>query len=397
VPGNGHHNRQNVSHTPQSRYQRRDMPPSPLNILQVVPSLESGGVERGTVEMTQAVTRAGGRAFVASAGGRMVAQIERAGGRHVVMPLMTKDPLNIWLNARPLARLVQAQDVRLVHARSRAPGWSAWLAARRTDVPFVTTWHGVYSENLPGKRFYNSVMARGERVIAISRFVAERLLAMGVPEERVRLIPRGVDPALFDPGIVTGDRVHRLAEAWRLPEGAPVVMLPGRLTRWKGGELVLAALAALPRRDTVCVFVGDGSFGSALTARAAALGLTGRIRLAGQCDDMPAALMIADVVVCPSLKAEPFGRTVIEAQAMGKPVIAADHGGAAETVMDGENGWRVPPGDAGALSEVMQFALGLSAETRAALGAAARASVMANYTTAAMQQATLAVYRELLG
>jgi glycosyltransferase involved in cell wall biosynthesis len=373
------------------------MPPAPLHILQVLPSLEAGGVERGTVEIAQAVVRAGGRAVVASAGGRMTPQIERAGGQHVVMPLMTKDPLSIWLNSWPLARLIAAQDIKLVHARSRAPAWSAYAAARRARVPFVTTWHGVYSENLPGKRLYNSVMARGERVIAISRFVAERLLALGVPEQRVRLIPRGVDPAVFDPAIVNGDRVHRLAEAWRLPEGAPVVMLPGRLTRWKGGELLLGALAAMPRRDAVAVFVGDGGFGPALAASAAALGLSGRVRLAGQCDDMPAALMLADVVVCPSLKAEPFGRTVIEAQAMGKPVIAADHGGAAETIIDGETGWRVKPGDAAVLAEAIGHAMALAPQPRGALGAAARASVMTHYTTAAMQQATLAVYREVLG
>jgi glycosyltransferase involved in cell wall biosynthesis len=369
----------------------------PLNILQVLPSLETGGVERGTVEMTQAVVRAGGRAVVASAGGRMVAQVERAGGQHVALPLMTKDPLSIWINAWPLARLIRERGISLVHARSRAPAWSALVAARRTGVPFITTWHGVYSENVPGKRLYNSVMARGERVIAISGFVADRLLAMGVPEGRIRLVPRGVDPVLFDPTTVNGDRVHRLAQQWRLPVGVPIVMLPGRLTRWKGGALLLQAMAALPAKDAVCVFVGNGSFGRSLETLAAELGLTGRVRLAGHCDDMPAALMLADVVVCPSLEPEPFGRTVIEAQAMGRPVIAADHGGAAETVVDGETGWRIPPGDGAALAEVIAYAIGLASEVRQALGEAARASVMQNYTTAAMQAATLAVYREVLG
>lgn len=347
--------------------------------------------------MAQAVAAAGGRALVASAGGRMVPHVERAGGRHFALKLMTKDPVSIWLNSFALARLIRAEGVRLVHARSRAPAWSAFLAARRTGVPFVTTWHGVYEENLPGKRLYNGVMARGERVIAISHFVAARLAALGVPEQRIRIIPRGVDTALFDPAAVTGERVHRLAEAWRLPHGAPVVMLPGRLTRWKGGETLLAALAAMPRRDAVAVFVGEGSFGRALEARAEALGLACRVRLAGQCDDMPAALALADVVVCPSEKPEPFGRTVIEAQAMGKPVIAADHGGAAETIADGDTGWRVAPGDPQALAEVIGFALGLPAASRDTLGGMARASVLANYTTAAMQQATLAVYREVLG
>ncbi len=185
--------------------------------------------------------------------------------------------------------------------------------------------------------------------------------------------------------------------AWRLPAGVPVIMLPGRLTRWKGGEALLRAVAAQPRRDVFCVFVGAGSLAPVLEKQADALGLGGRVRLAGQCDDMPAALMLADVVACPSLKPEPFGRTVIEAQAMGKPVVAANHGGAAETVIDGETGWRVAPGDVGALAELLAHALGMSEGERAALGEAARASVLAQYTLTAMQQATLDVYRELLG
>jgi glycosyltransferase involved in cell wall biosynthesis len=374
------------------------MPPNPFTILQVLPALESGGVERGTVEITQAIGAAGGRALVASAGGRMVGQVERAGGRHERLPLMTKDPLNIWLNSFRLGALIRRQGVRLVHARSRAPAWSAWLATRRTEVKFVTTWHGVYSEDFPGKRLYNSVMARGELVIAISRFVANRLPSLGVPAGRIRLIPRGVDAALFAPDTVTGDRMHRLAEAWRLPPGAPVVMLPARLTRWKGGEALLEAVARLKLPDLFCVFVGGGGadFGRALAARAEALGLDERVRIAGHCDDMPAALMLADVVACPSLHPEPFGRALIEAQAAGRLVIAADHGGAAETVVEG-TGWLVPPGDVAALAAAISHALSLPAEMRAAIGAAARAHVLENYTVQAMQQATLAVYREVLG
>jgi glycosyltransferase involved in cell wall biosynthesis len=366
-------------------------------ILQVLPALESGGVERGTVDIAQAIVAAGGTALVASAGGRMVPQLERVGGRHVSLALMTKDPVNIWLNSFALGRVIRRDGVGLVHARSRAPAWSAYWAARRARVPFVTTWHGVYDESVPGKRLYNSVMARGERVIAISRFVADRLRALGVPEARIRVIPRGVDTALFDPAAVNGDRVHRLAQAWRLPPGAAVVMLPARLTRWKGAELLLQAMARVPRRDVFVVFVGGGDgMAPRLTALAERLGLADRTRLAGHCDDMQAALMLADVVVCPSLKPEPFGRTAIEAQAMGRLVIAADHGGAAETVVHG-TGFRVPPGDAAALADKVAAALSLAGEERSAIGAAARAHVMANYTVRAMQQATLAVYREVVG
>ena len=370
-------------------------------VLQVLPSLETGGVERGTVEMVQAIVAEGGTAIVASAGGRMVTDVERAGGRHIGLKLMTKDPLNIWLNAGALARLIRREGVTLVHARSRAPAWSAWRAARRTGVPFVTTWHGVYSEDFPGKRAYNGVMARGDRVIAISHYVAATLRArQRIDTARLRIVPRGVDASVFDPARAVGDRVHRLAQTWRLPPGAPVVMLPARLTRWKGAELLLDAMAALGRPDAFCVFVGGDQgrqrFSEGLFARAERLGLSGRVRFAGHCDDMPAALMLADVVVSASLKPEPFGRAVIEAQAMGRPVIVSDHGGAAETVENGVTGWRVPAGDAAALAGALRHALALDETERADLAERERDSVLTNYTTTAMQQATISIYRELL-
>ncbi len=376
------------------------LPPGTV-VLQVLPRLDAGGVERGTVEMAQAITAAGGTALVASEGGRLVAAVERAGGRHVTLPLASKNPATIWRNAGRLAALILAERAGIVHARSRAPAWSAWLAARRTGARFVTTYHGVYSENLPGKRRYNAVMAYGERVIAISQHVAVVLMGRhGIDPARIRTIPRGVDPALFDPDAVTAPRIARLARQWRLPDGAPTVMLPARLTRWKGAAVLIEAMALMRRPDACCVLVGAtqgrSRFAAALERRAAALGVADRLRFAGQCDDMPAAMMLADVVVSASILPEPFGRTVIEAQAMGRPVVATDHGGAAETVEHLVTGWRVPPGDAAALAEALDHALQLAPEHRQALGARARAAVCAHYTTAAMQAATLDVYRELL-
>ncbi len=368
-------------------------------VLQVLPRLDAGGVERGTVEMAQAVAAAGGRALVASAGGRLVPAIERAGGRHVTLPLASKNPFRIWRNAARLAALIRAEGVAIVHARSRAPAWSAWLAARRTGARFVTTYHGIYTETLPGKRRYNAVMARGERVIAISQHVAVVLMGRHrINPARIRTIPRGVDPALFDPDAVSGARVARLAQAWRLPDGAPTVMLPARLTRWKGAAVLIEAVSRMERRDVCCVLVGAGrpKYVKELEARAAALGVADRLRFAGQCDDMPAAMMLADVVVSASVEPEGFGRTVIEAQAMGRPVVATDHGGAAETVEHLVTGWRVPPGDPAALAAALDHALQLAPEHRQALGERARAAVCERYTTAAMQAATLDVYREVL-
>jgi glycosyltransferase involved in cell wall biosynthesis len=370
-------------------------------ILQVLPSLDTGGVERGTLEMVQAIVGAGGSALVASAGGRMVNQVERAGGRHVQMALMTKDPLNIYFNAGRLARLMRRESIDLVHARSRAPAWSAWIAARRQRVAFVTTWHGIYGEEFWGKHRYNSVMARGERVITASRYIAERVKdGYGVDADRLRLIPRGVDTDVFDPQSIGGDRVHRLAEAWRVPTGAPVVMLPARVTRWKGAEALLQAARVLGRPDVFWVLVGSDQgredYAQGLTKLAKKLGVLGQLRLAGHCEDMPAALLLADVVVNASAKPEPFGRNVIEAQAMARPVVAFHHGGAAETVAEGLTGFLVPPGDVPALAAAIGRALDLPDEERAWLGWRAREAVLAGYTTAAMQEATLEVYREVL-
>ena len=371
-------------------------------VLQVLPALETGGVERGTVEMTQAIVRAGGTALVASQGGRLVAGVERAGGRHFSLRLNGKNPWAMWRNAAALAQLIRRYRVEIVHARSRAPAWSALLACRRTGAHFLTTYHALYGEDFPLKRRYNAVMARGERVIAISRYVAEQLLARHrVDPARVRVIPRGVDPAVFDPDAVEPKRIARIMDAWRLPEGARTVVLAGRLTPWKGQSVLIDALARLGQPELCAVLIGSDRghprYAVSLVRQAERLGVVGQLRLVGECDDMPAALLLADVVVSASTRPEGFGRTVIEAQAMRRPVIATDHGGAVETVADGVTGWRVPPGDVSALAAAIAHAFELSDAERAQVGARARASVQQSYTTSAMQKATLDVYAELLG
>ena len=373
------------------------LPWSPV-ILQVLPSLVTGGVERSTVEIVQAVAEAEGTALVASAGGPLVSQIERAGGVHFRLPLTAKSPLGIWRNARALETLVRERKVSLIHARSRAPAWSAWLACRRTGVPLVTTYHGTYGENLPFKRRYNSVMARGCIVIVASRFIADLVTTRhGVDPARIRVIPRGVDPAVFDPAAVSGSRIAKLAAQWRLSDGARTVVLPGRLTAWKGHAVLLDAIARLGRPEVMCVLVGSHQgrhrYAEGLRRQAMQLGIGERVRLVGPCDDMPAALALADVVVHASTQAEAFGRVVIEAQAMARPVIAADLGGPVETVRHGETGWRVAPNDPLALAQAIGVALDMDPAERAALGQRARASVP---TVRAMQDATLEVYRTVL-
>lgn len=378
-------------------------------ILQVLPELNAGGVERGAIEIAEAVVSAGGRAIVASAGGRMVERLAAVGGEHVAMPLRSKNPATIWANARRLTAFARAEDVSIVHARSRAPAWSALMAARRAGARFVTTYHGVYNEDLPFKRAYNAVMAKGDRVIAISQFVALVIAERhGVGSERVSVIPRGADLRAFTLDEATLGRAAALRREWSLDgETRPIIMLPGRLTRWKGQSVFIDAMAALAAEgvEAVGLLVGGekggatlsgGPFETELRGRIAAAGLDERVRLLGDCGDMPAAYAVADVVVSASTDPEAFGRVAVEAQAMARPVVASAHGGAIETVERGVTGWLTTPGDAADLARALRDAARLSPERRAAMGAVGRARVEERFSVAAMQAATLRVYLGLL-
>lgn len=371
-------------------------------VLQVLPSLVTGGVERGTIEITQAVAGALGVALVASAGGPLAHSVQRVGGRHFTLPLQSRNPLTIWRNAARLEALIRAENVSIVHARSRAPAWSAWLACRRSGAHFVTTYHGVYGENLPFKRRYNAVMAKGELVIAASQYVADEIQRRHkVDPARIRVIPRGVDPQVFAPDAVSVDRIARVAQSMRVPDGMHTVVIPGRLTRWKGQAVLLQAIARLPWTEVCCVLIGSDQgrtkYTRELEQLSNSLGIADRVRIIGHVDDMPAALMLSDVVVHASTEAEAFGRVVIEAQAMGRPVIASNLGGPCETVEDGLTGWLTDPGDVDGLVRALVEALSMNAEARSALGERARASVLSSYTLRAMRDATLDVYREILG
>ncbi len=371
----------------------------PPAVLQVLPRLVTGGVERGTVEVAAALVAGGWKAVVASEGGPMVRELERAGALHVELPLASKNPVTMRRNVERLAQLIRRERIDIIHARSRAPAWSALAAARRTHCHFVTTFHNAYGDETWLKRRYNAVMAQGERVIAISRFVAEHVMRVyGVPEERLRIIERGVDFGRFDPERVSAERVIRVAREWQLPDGLQVVMLPGRLTRWKGQLVLVDAMARLERRDLRCVLVGtgDGRYRQQLLETIARKGLGGLFQVIEDCRDIPAAYMLADVVVSASTRPEGFGRIIAEAQAMGRPVVATDHGGAREIVLDGETGWLVPPGDPDALAQAIAGALALSPAERLALAQRAIAHMRAHFTTRAMTDRTLAVYEEIL-
>lgn len=372
-----------------------------MNILQVIPQLDAGGAERTTLEVAEAVIAAGGHALVASAGGRLEGELEAMGAELVRLPAGSKNPLTIWRNAARLADLVAYEDIDLIHARSRAPAWSAYWAAKRTGTAFVTTYHGTYNARSGLKRWYNSIMARGDVVIANSRFIEEHVLREHAAlAPKVEVIARGVDLVHFDPARLEPARALALREAWQIPRGAALLLLPARLTRWKGQLLAIEALAKIAPRDPapVLVLAGDaqGRDEYVNEVREAATRHGVEIRLAGHVEDMPAAFAASDLVLNPSTDPEAFGRTAAEAQAMGVPVIVADHGGAREVVDDGVTGWRAAPGNAEALARAIEFGLDLDPQARAQMAKAARTRVESRFSKRALQENTLRVYRDVL-
>jgi len=379
--------------------------PPDFTLLQVVPELETGGAEQSTIDVAQAVVRAGGTALVATRGGRMTARLEADGGRLAQMPVQTKNPLVMLGNAARLVALIRQEKVSIVHARSRAPAFAALWAAHATKTPFIATYHGVYKARSGLKRWYNAVMTRGDLVIANSDYTRAHVLAEHhVPAARLVTIPRGVDLTRFDPAFVTPNRVDALREAWGVAnDGRTRILLAGRLTRIKGHLMIVEAakrLAGQGRRDFQILFAGDdqGRTGYAAEVQAAidAAGLQDVVKIVGHCDDMPAAYLLADLAILPTNVPESFGRAAVEPQVMGRPVIASNHGGVTETILDGTTGWLAPVEDAEAWAAAMARAIDLGSGRRLEMGEVGRKRARQLYSVDAMCAATLQAYEQVL-
>jgi len=379
-------------------------------VLQIVPTLQSGGVERTTVDMAEALAQAGARCLVASRGGRMVSELQGKGGVWLPFPAATKNPLAMALNSVRLARIIRDEGVDIVHARSRAPAWVAFYAARQAGARFITTYHSAYSGTSPIKQRYNSIMAAGDIVIANSQFTARRIAELH-PEARSRLaiVPRGIDLRRFSPLAVEPARVRDLRTAWGVEPHERVVLMPARVSERKGHFVLIDAarrLVAQGLSDVRFVLTGDApseNFKRRLEQQIESANLRDYFRLPGFCADMPAAYLAAAVVVAPATQPEAFGRVAVEAQAMGAPTIVSDIGAAPETVLAGSEtpahlhtGWRVPPGDAIALARAIHEALSLTASARDALGLRARKFVGGKFAVEGMCAATLDLYEALL-
>ena len=374
--------------------------PPPV-VMQIIPTLGTGGAEQGCIDVADALVKAGAKAIVVSHGGTRLHELQRVGALHIDLPVHSKNPYTIWRNIHRIRRIVKDHGVDIIHVRSRAPAWSAYKACETSKARYMTTCHNAYNFHNSAKKFYNSAMTKGERVIAISNYVAQYMHEhFGLTEQTLRLIPRGIPMDRFHPTLVSPERLVKLTRAWRIPEGKNVVMLPGRLARWKGHSDFIEALALIKRKDVFGLIIGPDKGHTDYRAELEALirekGLESQIRMVDQCDDMPAAYMISSVVVSASTSPEGFGRIPVEAQAMGRPVIATNHGGAMETVIHGETGWLVSPHSPKRIAQAIEDALNLTPVERSGLATRAMHHVAENFTKELMTHRTLDVYAELL-
>ena len=370
-------------------------------VVQILPALVRGGVERGTVDIAKAIQAAGGHALVISSGGPLVRHIERCGGKHIELPVHVKNPLRWPGLRRQLKTIFQTEGADIVHVRSRVPAWLALNVAKSMGIATISTVHSRFISASFFKRRYNAKLLDAGQVIAISNYVHSLITSqyIGV-EDRLTVVHRGVDIVTFNPAAVSQARIIKFAESVALPEDVQVIMMPARSSSWKGHHILLDALSKLADLRFFCIFVGacDGKarFVKDITDHARALGLEGRFRLTPLIDDMPAALMVADVVVMPSVTPEPFGRVALEAQAMGRPIVAFAHGGAVESIEHEKTGWLAKPGDSNSLAENLRAALSLKPPARQAYANNARAHIKAHFSTDQMCHETLRIYRRVL-
>lgn len=377
--------------------------PRALTVVQLLPALESGGVERSTLEIADALVHAGHRAIVVSAGGRLVPQLLASGAEHFELDIGRKS-LATLRTVRPLRELLARERVDIVHARSRLPAWIGWRALRGMSGAqrprFMTTVHGL---NSPSR--YSAVMTRGERVVCVSDTVRDYVLQHypRTDAAKLRVVPRGIDPAAFPPA-PSPDRAARAGVAAQHPQldgDGPLLLLPGRGTRLKGHADALALLARLRGDGLDARLWMPGArepartdYIAELEAQAGALGIADALAITPPTAAIANAYAASDLVLQLSRKPEAFGRTVIEALSVGRPVLGWAHGGAGELLRELQPAGAVAPFDAAALHAGARALLDDAAARNDTLRATMPALV-ARYSLQAMQQSTLAVYQEL--
>lgn len=371
-----------------------------LAILQVVPELNSGGVERGTIDVSRFLHTKGVNNIVVSNGGSMLSELKEIGTEHIKLPMHTKNPFKILYNAIRLKAIIERRKINIVHARSRAPAWSAYIACWLTGARFVTTFEGAYNAMHPLKRWYNSVMLKGLYTIAVSQYIKKHIETRYHHLENVEVINRGVDTKFFDPKAITEERKEAMRQNLGIRKDVRVILMPARFTEGKGHIYLLNALK-LYKGDYIALFVGHckeskKEYRDNLLHLIKEYKLEHKVFLHDAVADMPALYSLANVVIVPSQQPESFGRIVIESYAMQVPVIATNIGAPADIIKDGITGWLCKSNDSYSLVEKLQIVMELDEKAKDKVLKNATKELLAHYTVDKMCSYTLDLYHKIL-
>ena len=381
--------------------------PSKLKVLQVIPKLGYGGAEIGCYDLAHYLYENDCSSYIVTSGGTLTKYINRKKVKLIRLPVQSKNPILILLNAIILTIIILILNINIVHARSRAPAWSCLIATKITGRKFVTTFHGTYNFKSNVKKFYNSIMVRSNLIIAGSNFIFshinENYSKYLKPEKKFLVIFRGINTDYYDPKKIKEKDEIQLISKWKIDKEKKVILLPARLTAWKGHETFLEALNKLkinePQKKFIAVILGSDQGRKIYKKRLIRLveqyRLINDVIFIDNFELMPIAYKISDIVISSSIEPEAFGRVAVEAQAMEKPIIASNIGGSNETIIDEKTGFLFPAGNSDILSQKLSHIFDLNDETLKSMGIEGRKNVIKKFNVEKMCFSTYSEYKKL--
>ena len=381
---------------------------SKLKVLQVIPRLGYGGAETGCYDLAHYLYEQKCKSYIVTSGGELLEYIDKKKVKLIKLPVHTKNPILIIINSIILVVLILFLNISIVHARSRAPAWSCYIATKLTARKFVTTFHGTYNFKSSIKKFYNSIMVKSDLLIAGSNFIfshiSENYKRFLNSKKKFLVIFRGINTEYFDADTIKLKNVEKLKNSWKIEENKKIILLPGRLTAWKGQEMFIEAINLFqlknPELDYVAVILGNDQgrtvYRKKLERLVQQFNLTQKIKFVDNCRDMPLAYHISDVIVSSSIEPEAFGRVSVEAQAMKKPIIASNIGGSKETVIDNKTGLLFDSGNPKSLCDKLDEIIKLDSLTLDLMGREGRKNVINRFNIDKMCLNTYSEYKKLI-
>ena len=376
-------------------------------ILQIIPNMEIGGAERTVLEITSFLKDKEFSSLVLTSGGKLIGELEKENIEVIKLKIDKKNPYSVIKNFFLFIKIFREKKIDLVHVRSRAPAWSAIFAAKKIGIPVLTTWHGHVSNSSFVKKIYNSIMLKGDAVIANSAYTAERISKIyNIDLNKIDIISRGVNVESFEGSKFSNTEISNMKKIWSVDDNKIIILFPARLTRWKGHLVTIEAINLLKKEkffdQVIFLFAGEKAgaenYIKKLNSIITKFKLQENIKLVERIENMPLAYHASDVVLSPSIEPEPFGRIPIEAQAAGKTIIASDHGAVKDTIKNGNNftGFKVKPNDPQALSIAIKQSIIMDKKDLTKMHERAISNVKNNFSLENMCKKTLEVYKRLL-